>query len=195
MKVPALFESGKVPVLAAALLITGSGVSGQTTTGQPGSEETAERCRGAAHRAFDFWVGSWNVRNSEGELLGRNEIRRVAHGCALLENWRGAGGGQGMSINTYDSELGKWTQRWVGDGATLWLEGGVEKGRMVLAGTRNTSDGDVQDRITWAPMPDGGLSQVWEISTDGGENWQSVFVGYYSAAGRKQGAPPSGDAG
>lgn len=186
MESPTLFSRGNTQVvMAAALLTLGGGVAGQTATDAPGDQKTAERCSDAVHREFDFWLGTWEVRNEEGELLGHNEIERVAGGCALLESWHSAGGGDGMSINTYDSRLGKWTQRWVGVGATLWLEGGIEDGRMVLAGTspRSTSRGEVLDRITWTPLPDGRVRQVWEVSADGGKSWRADFVGYYSAAG------------
>lgn len=143
--------------------------------------QLAERCTAAELRQFDFWLGEWDVRNAEGELLGSNEITRVARGCALLENWRGRAGGRGMSLNTYDGAAQKWTQRWVGDGASLWLEGGLESGSMVLRGTgkRDTPNGPVLDRLTWTPLPDGRVLQRWEISTDNGMQWRAVFEGYY----------------
>lgn len=185
MRSPVRLGAGTAPAVAAtALLLAGSAVADGTKTGAPADQETAERCRGAVHREFDFWLGTWEVRNEAGALLGRNEIRRMARGCALLENWHGIGGGQGISVNTFDDKLHKWTQRWVGDGATLWLEGGLEEGRMVLAGTRSTPGGEVRDRITWTPLPEGRLSQVWDVSTDGGKSWRTLFAGYYSAVGK-----------
>lgn len=147
-------------------------------------EEPAERCRGEEYRQFDFWVGMWEVHDADGELVGHNEILRAARGCALLERWRGLGGGRGVSINTYDPDLERWTQRWVGDGSTLWLEGGLEDGRMVLTGTspRSTPRGAVLDRITWMPLPNGRVRQFWEISDDSGATWSPIFEGFYSAA-------------
>lgn len=62
---------------------------------------------------------------------------------------------------------------------------------MVLAGTspRATPRGDVLDRITWTALPDGRVSQVWELSADGGASWQRVFVGFYSAAPEPEQGP------
>lgn len=177
------FRFIRAPAFAAVtLLVLASAASSQSEDDPPGEPATAERCRGLEHREFDFWVGTWEVRSAEGELLGHNEIRRVAGGCGLLENWRGAGGGEGMSINAYDSERKTWTQRWVGAGATLWLEGTLQEGQMVLAGKtpRRTPRGEVLDRITWAPLPDGRLRQVWEVSADAGESWRPIFEGFYS---------------
>lgn len=85
-------------------------------------------------------------------------------------------------MNAYDPGLGRWTQRWVGDGTTLWLEGGLEEGSMVLRGTapRATARGDVLDRITWTPLPDARVRQLWETSTDGGTTWTPIFEGVYA---------------
>lgn len=160
---------------------------------EPGAAEIAEHCRGDEHRQFDFWIGTWEVRNARDEFAGHNEIRRVADGCALLEHWRGARGGEGMSINTYDADAKRWTQRWVGAGATLWLEGGLDDGQMVLTSPapRTTPRGPVLDRITWTALDDGRVRQVWEVSVDDGATWQTIFEGYYSAVS----STPGDDAG
>jgi hypothetical protein len=169
-------------VAAGALGMRASVVTAQGVATTADAAEIAERCRGPEHRQFDFWLGAWEVRDSVGALLGQNDITRVSAGCALHEDWRGAGGGVGISVNTYDAALGKWTQRWVGAGAALWLEGGLEDGTMVLAGTapRTTPRGAVLDRITWMPLPDGRVRQAWDISTDQGQTWMPSFVGFYS---------------
>ncbi|MFW6088713.1 MAG: hypothetical protein ACODAB_03100, partial [Gemmatimonadota bacterium] len=173
-------------------------------------DPTAERCSAPEFRQFDFWLGRWEVRNPDGEVVGHNEIRRVSGGCGLLESWEGTGGGTGVSINSYDADLGRWTQRWVGGDATLWLEGGLEDGpdgeRMTLAGTRprTTPRGAVLDRISWRPLPDGRVRQVWEVSADEGETWRDMFVGLYTRidaedpaelSGGRAGDAGTGDAG
>lgn len=188
------FRPGRALILVCGvLLIPGGTAVSRSPDEAPETRDIVERCSGAKHREFDFWLGNWEVRNAGGDLLGHNQIRRVAGGCGLLESWRGISGGQGMSINTYDGDREKWTQRWVGAGATLWLEGNLEDGRMVLAGTapRSTPHGEVLDRLTWTPLPDGRVRQVWEISTDGGGSWREFFVGFYSAARARAGATPA----
>lgn len=173
------------PVLIAiAVLLFTRAAAAQEDAAPPSNEPTAERCRSPEHRQFDFWIGTWEVRDTAGQVTGHNEIRRVAGGCALYEDWRGVEGGGGVSINTYDAERGLWTQRWVGVGATLWLEGGLENGAMVLAGTspRRTPRGAVLDRITWTPLADGRVRQVWDLSFDSGETWTRSFIGFYTTA-------------
>lgn len=174
---------------ATLVCVVALAASTATAVGQegaaPASDAVAERCNGPEFRQFDFWMGEWEVRDAEGEIVGHNTITRVARGCGLLENWQGATGGRGVSINTYDADRGRWTQRWVGAGSTLWLEGGLEDGRMVLAGTRprSTPRGDVLDRITWTPLADGRVRQLWEVSPDGGESWRAIFEGFYTRTG------------
>lgn len=140
---------------------------------------TDEACSGEAHRQFDFWRGSWEVR-ADGEPAGSNEIRTVAGGCGLEETWSGAGGEQGTSLSYYDPSDGRWHQLWVGSGGLiLHLAGGLEDGSMVLSGTRGTGGETTHDRITWRPLPDGEVRQLWEVSRDGGETWSRAFDGRY----------------
>lgn len=176
--------SRRALLVATAALAGAGGTGAQVPAERAEAADVAERCRGPEHRQFDFWLGAWEVRGADGRVQGHNEIRSVARGCALFEHWRGAGGGRGVSVNTYDAASGRWTQRWVGDGATLWLEGGIEDGRMVLRGTapRETPRGDVLDRLTWEPLPDGRVRQSWEVSADGGSTWLNMFEGFYTPA-------------
>lgn len=150
----------------------------------PGSAQQTSpppACTGAEHKQFDFWVGDWNVFNSQGQQIGTNRISRISGGCALLEEWQAGNGPGGRSINFYDAADGQWHQVWVGgDGTVLRIAGALQDGAMRLAGTdRKTPRGTVRDRITWTPQSDGAVEQRWDISTDGGHTWQPGFVGTY----------------
>ncbi|HUF27874.1 MAG TPA: hypothetical protein VMM18_12940 [Gemmatimonadaceae bacterium] len=137
-------------------------------------------CTAPEHRQFDFWVGTWAVTDSAGRQLGTNDISRIAGGCGLHEHWRGGQGGEGMSLNTWQPALGRWTQFWVGSGTVLHLTGGLDTlGRMVLAGDRTTPQGTVRDRITWEPLDAATVGQRWEVSRDRGASWQTIFEGIY----------------
>ena len=131
----------------------------------------------AARRAFDFWLGEWEVRNSEGRLLGHNRITPLFDGAAIREEWTGVRGVQGTSLNCYSAESGRWHQTWVdSDGDLLLLDGGPSNGSMVMQG----SVGTTLHRITWTPLPDPeGLRQHWETREEGGD-WQTAFDGRYS---------------
>ncbi len=57
-------------------------------------------CEGDARFAeFDFWIGDWEVHTADGTYAGSNTISKAERGCVLLEQWRGASGSTGMSIN------------------------------------------------------------------------------------------------
>jgi hypothetical protein len=146
----------------------------------PSSEPVAQVCAAEEHRQFDFWIGDWEVTDSTGAVAGTNVVSRVANGCGLQEYWRGAGGGNGTSLNWYDPQAGEWHQLWVGLGVYLYLTGGLEDGAMVLAGERQTPNGKVTDRIVWTPLEDGRVRQVWDMSSDGGRSWQLLFDGLYT---------------
>lgn len=148
-------------------------------------EEATPACEAPEYRQFDFWVGTWRVENSAGGEAGRNRIERILDGCALQESWVGAGGGKGHSYSIYDARSGRWHQTWVDDqGRLLQLDGGLEEGRMVLEGQWSGPDGSaVRHRIGWGPLEDGRVRQVWEISRDDGESWNTVFDGIYIPLG------------
>lgn len=139
-----------------------------------------EACRGPEHRQFDFWLGDYEVTNKVGAVVGNNRITRVSGGCGLQESWRGSSGTEGTSLNWFDPQNGHWNQVWVGSGVYLRLVGGLENGNMVLSGERQTPQGVVEDRITWMPLDNGRVRQVWEMSRDSGGTWQVVFDGMYT---------------
>jgi hypothetical protein len=138
-------------------------------------------CSSPEHRAFDFWVGSWRVETSTGKHAGNNTISAILGGCALLEQWEGAGGVRGTSLNAYDAGAKRWRQTWLdSSGGVLLLEGGIEGGAMVLRGVTREPGGDVQERITWTKVDDGRVKQHWQQSRDGGATWTDAFVGIYA---------------
>jgi len=152
--------------------------------------KAAHPCEGEArYRAFDFWIGDWDVyaTGSGGQRIGGNRIERIAGGCALLESWTGAGGDSGKSINYFDPVDGKWRQHWVGDGGeVVWYEGAFADGAMRLHGETRSANGTRQPRrATFTPRPDGSVRQFLESSSDG-KAWTVAFDAVYV----KKGSPP-----
>jgi hypothetical protein len=137
-------------------------------------------CDTAAHRAFDFWVGQWQVKKTDGNTAGANRIDREYGGCVLHEHYTTAKGYSGESLNIYDASRKVWHQSWVdSDGLLLLLEGGIRDGKMVLEGQTNSGDGKVtKHRITWTPNRDGSVRQFWESTDDQGK-WVTAFDGLY----------------
>lgn len=150
--------------------------------------ETSPACSDQAFRAFDYWLGSWDVFNAQGDTIGHNLIRRVSAGCAIREEWTPTRQGfPGTSVNFWDPQDTSWHQVWVGGGGQILRLRGAprEDGTMVLAGESKTPRGVVLNRLSWIPdqLPQPTeVEQRWELSTDGGSNWQVVFQGFYRRA-------------
>lgn len=143
----------------------------------------ASACTADGYRQFDFWLGRWSVGPPGQRPGGVNEITRVAQGCAIQERYHNDRGYTGTSLNLYDPESGEWTQLWVDNaGLVLRLRGGLdEQGRMVMAGDRVEAGGrTVRDRITWVDEDDGTVLQIWDVSHDGGLEWENLFTGQYT---------------
>jgi hypothetical protein len=141
--------------------------------------QPASHCDAPEHRAFDFWVGAWDVSLPDGRAAGTNRIELAAGNCVLLEQWKGTGGYVGTSLNWYDHGDRHWHQMWIdGQGDSLVLVGGREGERMVLASLPVAGDATRQ-RIAWSPQPDGSVRQLWETSDDAGATWRTVFDGRY----------------
>ena len=133
--------------------------------------------------AFDFWVGDWEVRVVDGTVAGHNSIERTQRGCVLIENWKSARGGTGMSINYLDRITGEWVQVWNdASGSQINIRGGMTSDGMLLEGTIHyVANGTTAPfRGLWTPLPDGRVRQFFEQSNDGGETWVPWFEGFYS---------------
>lgn len=119
------------------------------------------------HRQFDFWIGAWNVTAPGAPAGATNVITGGLDGCAVAEDWTGANGVRGRSINAYDRDGGQWHQTWVSSQPLghLRMAGGLEADTMVLRGRRVTLAGaDIFDEYRWHVLPTGQVVQ--RFSTD-----------------------------
>jgi len=180
---------GRIFLLAIAVCIT-SGVAwgydrapASRTGVRTASARTHQEppCASEEHHRFDFWIGDWSVAQANGTPAGTNHIRSILDGCVVAEEYSTPEGYAGRSFSTYDARRGVWHQTWVDTANQLFtLEGGWRDTAMVLEGVRIGRDGSpVQNRITWAPVGERDVRQLWEISRDDGETWAVFFDGRY----------------
>lgn len=143
------------------------------------------------HRQFDFWVGEWNVYNPQGTQVGTNTIENVVGGCIVMENWTGAGGFVGKSMNFYDPATRKWRQTWVdGRGSVLDFAGEFKDAAMRYTGeTAGANGARTLARLTFFHLGPDRVRQLWEQSSDGGKTWSVVFDGMYLRKGTEGAAP------
>ena len=158
-----------------------------------GAEEKPLLCeQDPRYREFDFWIGDWDVFDPKGKKVGPNRVEKVTNGCTLLENWTGAGGSIGKSINYFDPDSEEWVQIWVdGSGGNITTRGKLRDGAMVLEGKHVHNGGRIElYRGTWIPLEDGKVHQYLEQSKDEGKTWYVWFDGTYVR--RKTGQTRSG---
>ena len=138
-------------------------------------------CESEDHKAFDFWVGEWEVSpNQEGAAkVADSRIEKLYAGCGVRENWMPLSGGNGGSLNSLGAD-GLWHQRWVGSGgATVDFVGGpAGENIMVLNGYWPGAAGPGSNplvRMTYTLREDGSVRQHGEGSTDHGLTWATSF--------------------
>jgi hypothetical protein len=138
-------------------------------------------CQEDVYRAFDFWLGTWDVTTPDGQTAGVNVISKQENGCLLLEEWASAGGSTGQSYNFYDPGLKKWRQVWVSGGATIDYAGGLnDDDAMVLEGDIHYRNGTkFPFRGTWTPNDDGSVTQYFQQYNPETEEWADWFTGIY----------------
>jgi hypothetical protein len=144
-------------------------------------------CATADHRAFDFWVGEWEVTNQrprpgQAPPPSKSRISRILSGCAVLEEYETPSGYAGKSLNFYDAAAQAWHQVWIDTGgAPLFLRGGIKGTSMVLQDEGGAAA--AINRITWTPLAGGRVRQHWETSKDGGKTFATAFDGLYTPRG------------
>jgi hypothetical protein len=145
----------------------------------------------AEYRQFDFWVGEWDAYDPRGRRAGASVIERVANGCGILENWTGALGGTGKSINFYDPQAGKWFQYWIGaDGNPHRFSGIYKDDALRFEGEPFMQNGKrVITRLTFFDVDANTVRQLSEQSDDGGKSWAVVYDFKYVRRGQAGGAP------
>lgn len=139
-------------------------------------------CCESLHKQFDFWVGEWIVKDTTGTKVGENTISKIQDNCVLLENWEGAQGGTGTSMNYFDKSDYSWNQLWVDNkGNVLKLKGKYISGKMVLKSDlmKGKKVDFYYNQISWAQNSDGTVTQLWEIYDDKGNLLNTVFKGIY----------------
>ena len=140
---------------------------------------------GSPWRQFDFWVGSWDVYDRSGNLVGQSRIERILADCVVLENWKGTG--EGKSWNTWNPARKRWEQSWVDSSATpVFFTGQLEAGVMTYHSDQPQPDGKAyQRRLTFTPLGGHRVRQFSQGSADGGKTWSTEYDLIYVP----QGAP------
>jgi len=133
---------------------------------------------------FDFWVGEWDVYSNDEarQFQGTNSISKHYASCLIKEEWRGAQGGGGFSINYYNPVRNEWRQVWVANGYSIDYVGGLdEDGAMLLEGHiyNYRKNAATPFRGKWTPQADGSVIQHFDVYDEAGATWNVWFEGLY----------------
>jgi hypothetical protein len=165
---------------------------------RPVPQGVAAPCRTDPNRRrFDFWIGEWNVENRAGQAAGRSSVQAVSGGCGLLENWTAPNGSTGKSLNTYNPELGRWQQFWVGQfGAVTEYRDSEWRGDTLTfhATSHGTAGKEMLLRLSFNPLPDGSVRQFGEQSADDGKTWTVAYELFYRRSSPSVGSAFTGSA-
>ncbi len=150
------------------------------TTGSASAQTPQSPCANQPEfRQFDFWVGEWEV-TVQGKPAGQNSVQLILDKCVVFENWEGTRGVSGKSFNIYNAAKKQWQQFWVDAGGNvLELAGQFKDGVMRLQGETSSPKGKQLQRITFTPLPESRVRQLWETSSDDGKTWSVAFDGLY----------------
>ncbi|HKA23752.1 MAG TPA: tetratricopeptide repeat protein [Candidatus Eisenbacteria bacterium] len=130
-------------------------------------------------RQFDFWVGDWNVRShAGGQFVGSSHVDLILGDCVIFENWTGALGGTGKSLNAWNPECSCWQQSWMDNTGhvTLYSDGHLVNDAMVLVAQKGGSGSPPGlRRLSFFHLGSDQVRQLAESSMDGGKTWQTVY--------------------
>ena len=167
-------------------VLRGSSQSPPTTT-----------CSGSEARAFDFWIGEWDITQKilrqDGswlELPAGTSVTASLDGCALIEHWQGEvlffweGMKQpepmkGLSVRAYDSESGTWNIHWMDTRAPRFgspYVGTFKGGRGEFFREWETPQGPRVGRITFSEIRKDTVNWALAISTDERRTWQTIWT-------------------
>jgi len=140
-------------------------------------------CEGLAEAsAFDFWIGRWEVRATDGTLIGHNTITKRDGGCSIQERWEGSGGSSGTSVSFYLPSRKEWRTVWTGSSGTMFdMTGKADNGKMQMEGTLEYVEPNkvVAFRGTWTEGADGRVRQRLEEFDLVAQTWVIWFDGFY----------------
>ena len=165
--------------LRPALLSAAVGLLMPAISAQASATGNAPPCSGAEYRRLDYWIGDWDVFETDaptGPAQARARIERIAGGCALHELYEQNDGLIGDSILAYDAVRRQWQQTWVTNrGSLMLIAGAPGDGVLVLEGDVHTADGrTLRQRISWERRGD--EVREWAVmSKDGGRTWSPAF--------------------
>jgi hypothetical protein len=161
--------------LGAVWIMAQPGAQTQTPKPTPSPAAAAKPCESdPAFRAFDFWIGDWDVQRTgvpRAPVGASSRIEKILDGCVLLENWSPPNGHAGRSFNTYNRFRKQWEQYWVDAGGRITFYTGNFREDGNLYYEADQPDTSSKVRMTFFNQGPDQVRQLGHRSTDGGRTW------------------------
>ena len=156
-----------------------------------------EKCNSPEARAFDFWIGEWNIRQKilkqDGTWLNfdaKTSVSPTLDGCAILEHWEGmvqffwesmqsAEQMKGLSVRAYDPKTDKWYIHWMDSHTPHFgnpYSGGFERGKGEFFRKWETPQGKRMGRITFSDITPDSVHWDLAVSSDEGQSWTTLWI-------------------
>lgn len=143
-------------------------------------QHNAAPCEDTEFRAFDFWLGDWDVASAAtGVHQGSSHVAKEMGDCVVWENWTSAGGPYfGKSYNTWNVNLKRWEQYWVDNAAgVIFFHGGVKEGVMDYwtDDVPQSAGGTLLRHLQFFNLGPDKVRQFSQGSNDGGKTWHIEY--------------------
>jgi len=132
-------------------------------------------------RAFDFWVGEWDVTTPSGQPAGSSHVDLLLKGCTLFENWTSGSGSEGKSLSSYNAEVGHWQQFWTDQTGrvTEYRESQWIGDTLRFTAHTNTPQGPLTLVMSFVKVDANTVRQWGAATPDGGKTWVTPWDLYY----------------
>lgn len=136
---------------------------------------------------FDFWVGDWNVYNTQEQKVGESKIEKILKDAVILENWFGGTGYVGKSFNHFNMDKNKWIQYWADQNSTgTYFAGNFDESQNALVYYSYDHAKDKNPYIRRLTFFNLGQNKVRQFSQRSNDNELTWFTEYDFLYIRKQ---------
>lgn len=154
-------------------------------------------CVAKEHQEFDFWLGSWNIKQkilkADGtwfESKAKTKVTKILDGCAIQENWEGEVQffWEGMtnpekikalSVRSFDVKTKKWTIYWMDTQSPQFtiFEGNFNNGKGEFY-RKITDENGKQTiiRITFSEIKSNSVRWDLAVSSDDSKTFSTLWI-------------------
>lgn len=182
-----------------ALVVPGVPSMGSALAQSPGT------CDAPEARAFDFWVGDWDISQrilrQDGTWLeapAKTSVAPALDECALVEHWEGKvqffwegmrapEAMKGLSVRAWDPRAKEWSIYWMDTRSRRFdtpYVGHFADGRGEFFREWEGPDGPRVGRISFADITPDAVNWSLAISSDGRRTWTTLWTMAMRRAGR-----------